>query len=110
MEKEKTKEAKAEEEKIPKKEEVEEKVIVPEGDISDLAEKIKQKLAKALNKKANSCAGVKQTENNLWKASIEIVEEEHMPNKFDVIAVYEVLFDNKLNLKSWEKKQQRIRG
>jgi len=53
---------------------------------------------------------LKKTDDGLWKALIEIIEEEHMPSKFDVIGVYETFFDEKLSLQSWEKKTQTLRG
>jgi len=80
-----------------------------EKDVSAIAEEIKQKLSKALGKKPNVCAAIRK-DGSSWKATIEVVEEEHIPSRFDTIGVYEVEADEKLNLKGWIKKMQKARG
>jgi len=79
------------------------------ADVSEISGKLVQKLADALKKKPYGCPSIKRSEKG-WETIIEIVEEEHIPSKFDTIGVYEAQFDKKLNLTGWEKKKQRDRG
>jgi hypothetical protein len=80
-----------------------------EKDVSLLGEQFKHALGKALQKKPNTCISIKKSESG-WNTIIEIVEEEHIPSRFDTIGVYEAVFDRNGTLTSWERKLQKQRG
>jgi len=74
----------------------------------------KEKLAEALNKKANATVSISR-EGNDWNATVEILEEEYLPGKNvssmnDIIGVYEVKLNDKGDLTSWVKKGSHKRG
>jgi hypothetical protein len=78
-------------------------------EIQEASEAAKKNMETALKKKALSTAGIEQEENG-WKVIVEIVEEEHIPNKFDLIGIYDVKIDNDGKVTGWSKRTTRIRG
>lgn len=78
-------------------------------DVVEAAEEAKKNLAKVLKKKAYTTTSISKDKGG-WKATVEIIEEEHMPSQFDIIGVYEVKLDKKGKLISWNKKESRKRG
>lgn len=78
-------------------------------DAKEASEAAKKRLEEALGKKANATIDISQ-EGEEWKASVEIVEEEHMPSKFDLVGVYEVKLDKTGKITSWSRKETRQRG
>ena len=77
--------------------------------VEEAAEYAKQRLEKALKKRANSTIAIYKEENE-WVAKVEVLEEEHIPSKFDLIGIYQVHLDKDGNLISWDKEGTRLRG
>lgn len=77
--------------------------------VEEAAEMAKKKLADALKKKAYATTNISK-DGEGWKATVEIVEEEHMPSQFDIIGVYEVKMDKDGKLISWNRIKSRKRG
>jgi hypothetical protein len=83
-------------------------------DIKQASKTAKEKLAEALDKKANTVVSVSKEGEN-WEAIIEIIDEEYLPGKNlesmnDIIGVYDVKMSDKGELLSWNKKSSRRRG
>lgn len=83
-------------------------------DIKQVSEKAKEKLAEALQKKANAAISVSK-EADYWLVAVEIIEEEYLPGKNlssmnDILAVYEVKLSDAGELLGWTKKSSHKRG
>jgi hypothetical protein len=83
-------------------------------DIKQASKTAKDKLAEALDKKANTVVSVSKEGEN-WDVIIEIIDEEYLPGKNlesmnDIIGMYDVKMSDKGELLSWNKKSSRRRG
>jgi hypothetical protein len=109
-----TQSQKANPESLQQEESTEKEITYEEGDIGSASEIAKQKLAKAMNKTADSTISISK-EDDIWNAVVEIVDEEYLPgmkvkSMSDIIGVYEVKLSNDGNLLSWTKKSSHKRG
>ena len=77
-------------------------------DIGSLIEKGRNELSKLTGLKASSTTGAIKDENG-WHISIEMVEKQSIPDQMDILALYEVLFDEDGNLLSFKRKGMRKR-
>lgn len=77
--------------------------------IGDVSEQAKIQLAEALKKKALATAKLVKNDDG-WNITVEIIEEEHIPSKFDSIGIYDVTLDSKGNLTGWTRTGSRLRG
>lgn len=96
------------------REEPKKRISAGSMDIKQASETAKNKLAEALNKKAESTSSISE-EGDGWNAVVEVVDEEFLPGKNlksmnDIIGVYEVKLSSKGELLSWVKKSSHNRG
>lgn len=83
-------------------------------DLKQASEQAKEKLAEALNKKANATISISR-EGEGWLATVEIIDEEYLPGKNlesmnDILGIYEVKLSANGELSGWSKKSSRKRG
>ena len=77
-------------------------------DIGTLIEQARKELSKLIGLKASSTIGATKDEKG-WHISIEMVEKQSIPDQMDILATYEVLFDEEGNLLNFERKGMRKR-
>jgi len=77
-------------------------------DIGTLIEQARKELSKLTGLKASSTIGATKDEKG-WHISIEMVEKQSIPDQMDILATYEVLFDEEGNLLNFERKGMRKR-
>lgn len=77
-------------------------------DVGSLIEKGRSELSKLTGLKASSTTGAKKDEKG-WHIFIEMVEKQSIPDQMDILALYEVLFDEDGNLLGFERKSMRKR-
>ena len=77
-------------------------------DIGTLIEQARKELSKLIGLKASSTIGATKDEKG-WHISIEMVEKQSIPDQMDILATYEVLFDEEGNLLNFERKGMRTR-
>ena len=77
-------------------------------DLGALIEQARKELSKLTGLKASSTIGATKDEKG-WHISIEMVEKQSVPDQMDILATYEVLFDEDGNLLSFERKGMRKR-
>ena len=77
-------------------------------DIGTLIEQARKELSKLTGLKASSTIGATKDEKG-WHISIEMVEKQSIPDQMDILATYEVLFDEEGNLLNFERKGMRTR-
>ena len=73
-----------------------------------LIEKARKDLIKLTGLTVSSTTGATKDEKG-WHISIELVEKHSIPDQMDILALYEVLFDEDGNLLSFERKSMRKR-
>ncbi|MGB6371431.1 MAG: gas vesicle protein GvpO [Atribacterota bacterium] len=73
-----------------------------------LIEKARKDLSKLTGLTVSSTTGATKDEKG-WHISIELVEKHSIPDQMDILALYEVLFDEEGNLLSFERKSMRKR-
>jgi len=78
-------------------------------DIGTLIEQARKELSKLIGLKASSTIGATKDEKG-WHISIEMVEKQSIPDQMDILATYEVLFDEEGNVLNFERKEMRKRG
>jgi hypothetical protein len=83
-------------------------------DIKQASKTAKEKLADALDKRANAVVSISREGEN-WTAVIEVIDEEYLPGKnldsmSDIIGVYDVKLSSKGELLNWNKRSSRKRG
>ena len=77
-------------------------------DVGSLIEKARVELSKLTGLKASSTTGATKDEKG-WHIRIEMIEKESIPDQMDILALYEVLFDEDGNLLGFERKSMRKR-
>lgn len=77
-------------------------------DLGSLIERARRELSKLTGLKASSTTGVTKDDKG-WHISIEMVEKKSIPDQMDILALYEVLFDDEGNLLGFERKVMRKR-
>ena len=73
-----------------------------------LIEKARKDLSKLTGLTVSSTTGATKDEKG-WHISIELVEKHSIPDQMDILALYEVLFDEEGNFLSFERKSMRKR-
>lgn|GEM_PF-715238 len=77
-------------------------------DVGSLIEKARVELSKLTGLKASSTTGATKDEKG-WHIGIEMLEKISIPDQMDILALYEVLFDEDGNLLGFERKSMRKR-
>ena len=77
-------------------------------DVGSLIEKGRSELSKLTGLKASSTTGATKDEKG-WHIRIEMLEKKSIPDQMDILALYEVLFDEDGNLLGFERKSMRKR-
>jgi hypothetical protein len=77
--------------------------------LKEFIETAKKDISNALGKKISAVTGLAPNDKGCM-VEVEVVEEEHLITTSDVLATYEVQFDNEGNLLSWSRKKLRLRG
>ena len=77
-------------------------------DVRTLIEKAREELSKLTGLKASSTTAATKDEKG-WHICVEMVEKQSIPDQMDILALYEVLFDEDGNLLSFERKSMRKR-
>lgn len=73
-----------------------------------LIEKARKDLSKLTGLTVSSTTGATKDEKG-WHISIELVEKHSIPDQMDILALYEVLFNEDGNLLGFERKSMRKR-
>ena len=77
-------------------------------ELGTLIENARKELGKLTGLTVSSTTGVTKDEKG-WHISIELVEKHSIPDQMDILALYEVLFDEDGNLLGFERKSMRKR-
>ena len=77
-------------------------------DVGSLIEKGRSELSKLTELEASSTTGATKDEKG-WHICVEMVEKKSIPDQMDILALYEVLFDEDGNLLGFERKSMRKR-
>jgi len=94
-------------EKTEKKKEKPEKK--KELTIKDISEKAQEELRQITGFRSESMTSIKKEETG-WLMTIELLEKEGIPDRTDILGLYEVKVDGKGNLTSYERRALRKRG
>jgi hypothetical protein len=77
--------------------------------IKDITEKAKSELKDLTGFDASSVISVKQ-DGEVWKVMVELLEKVGIPDRMDILGIYEARIDTAGNLTGYERKGLRKRG
>lgn len=77
--------------------------------IKDVTEKAKAELKELTGFDASSVVSVKQ-DGEVWKVMVELIEKAGIPDRMDILGIYEARLDVAGNLTGYERKGLRKRG
>lgn len=77
--------------------------------IKDITEKAKAELKELTGFGASSVISVKQ-DGGIWKVMVELLEKTGIPDRMDILGIYEARIDADGNLTGYERKGLRKRG
>jgi hypothetical protein len=77
--------------------------------IKDITEKAKAELKSLTGFDASSVISIKK-DGTIWKVMVELLEKSGIPDRMDILGIYEVRIDEGENLVGYERKGLRKRG
>jgi len=77
--------------------------------IKDITERAKAELKDLTGFEASSVTSINKNEND-WKIVVELLEKKGIPDRMDILGIYEVVMDTNSDLISYERKGLRKRG
>lgn len=77
-------------------------------EIRALIEQARKELGKSTGLRASSTVGVTKDDKG-WHILVEMIEKQSIPDQMDILALYEVLLDEKGNFLGFERKGMRKR-
>jgi hypothetical protein len=81
----------------------------PKLSIKDITEKAKVELESLTSFKTSSVVSVRKDADD-WRVTVELLEKEGIPDRMDILGIYEAAIDTGGSLTSYERKGLRKRG